>query len=123
MNQPVRALTVVAAVAALGLAACTASTGGEVPALREVTLSPSTLELAPGETADVQVEIVGEGDIGSVTITWSSDDPDVATAAGTGRNTGTVTAQGAGTTTVAAAVNAENAGRVTRTVEVTVTGG
>lgn len=123
MTEPARALAFAATVLTLVLAGCASSTGGDVPVLREVTVSPASLELAPGERAEITVSIVASGDIGSISVTWSSDLPSVATVESTGSRTGTVTAEGAGNTTVTARVVAENTGQVTREVDVTVTDG
>lgn len=123
MRKTAAALVLLAAASALALAGCEEPTRN-VPAIRSVDLTPSSVTLAPGETADLSVTITTDGDVGSVSVRWASDDPGVATVEPTGDGgTARVTAQAPGTTTVTATVSTSGAGVVDDQTEVTVTGG
>lgn len=123
MKKTAAALVLLAAASAFALAGCEQPTE-EVPAIRDIQISPSSVTVAPGGTADLSVSITADGDLGSVSVQWTSGNASVATVEATGDGgTARVTGQSEGTTTVTATVTTEAAGVVDEDAQVTVTGG
>lgn len=123
MRKTAAALVLLAAASAVALAGCEEGVG-DVPAIRDIKLTPSSVTLAPGETADLSVSITGSGDLGDVSVRWRTSASSVATVEPTGDgSTAEVTAQAPGSATITAEVVTSGAGVVRDRAEVTVTGG
>ena len=96
----------------------TKSTGGDgdVP-ITGVTVTPETMSLKVGETADLAVSVVPADTTQSKALNWTSSDTNIVTV----DNNGKVTAVKEGTVTITATSVANNT--ISATCEVTVTTG
>lgn len=123
MRKTAAVLVLLAAASTFGLAACEQPAEG-IPAIRDISLTPSSVTLAPGETADLDVSITGSGDLGDVDVRWQTSSTGIATVEPTGDGgTARVTAQSPGSATITAEVVTSGAGVVRDEASVTVTGG
>lgn len=78
------------------------------PPVERITVGPSAVELAPGETAVLTAEVVQPDEIREPEITWTSGDAGVATVRSTGERTAEVTGRGTGDTFVTATLTGAN---------------
>lgn len=119
MSWKASILLVVASISAVALAGCNlldALESGEFaptepepePVISSVTVIPDEIQLEPGQTVEVRVDIESEG-VEGITVEWESGSPDVATVEPTGERTARVTGRSAGTASITATVDATNA--------------
>lgn len=95
----------ISAVAATASGTTTASTGVTclAPVLQSITVAPATITLAAGGTAQLSATgVYSSGPTESLTVTWSSSAPSVATVSSTGVVTCNATATSAGQATITA---------------------
>lgn len=110
--KKVTSLLLLAGVAAFGLAGCGDDDEGPVgpePRITSVTVTPSSVSIEPGQTAQVRADFQIQGDVQGISVEWSSGNTDVATVSPTGDQTAQVTGQSSGTVSITATVTASNA--------------
>ena len=111
--KKVTSLLLLAGVAAFGLVGCGDDTEnggvGPDPEIRSVSVTPSSISIEPGQTAQVRADFQTAGDVQGITVSWTSGNTDVATVSPTGDQTAQVTGQSSGTVSITATVSASNA--------------
>ncbi len=113
-----------AGIVTFGLTACgddvtiTDPPGPPAPGVTSVTVAPSTATVAVGQTVVFAASVIADNGV-STAVTWTSNDPSIATVNGTGQVTGVA----AGTTTIIATSSADNGKTGVGTITVSGVGG